>query len=231
MPDKGFAGVVARVSLILLVAGSAAVPRGLAQSDPPHSRVYATPAYVSNFELYAAGARPSPEPNATAGAVRRAPDSPGVYNDADIPSLQARQLTDFFAVCLVQSLTKRGLSAVRAEGQQAAAGALIRGVFAEPDARNRIRRALLGGSSPNARFLLYVGIFNLARQEEPLYQAAPVQSSSERYGPVITLNAYIPLAKYELDRNPSEQDVKKICEQIAASLVSLLEKNPDAFPQ
>jgi hypothetical protein len=131
----------------------------------------------------------------------------------------------------LESLNKRGLSALRAEAQKAPAGALIRGVFAEPDARNRIRRALLGGSSPNAKFLLYVGIFNLARQDEPLYQEAPTQSPSGRYGPVISLNAYVPLAKYELDKNPSGEDVKKICDQIAASMASLLEKNPDAFSE
>jgi len=76
-----------------------------------------------------------------------------------------------------------------------------------------------------------VGIFNLARQEQALYQLAPTQSPNDRYGPVITLNTYIPLAKYELDKNPSEEEVKKICDQIVASLVSLLEKNANAFAQ
>jgi hypothetical protein len=46
---------------------------------------------------------------------------------------------------------------------------------------------------------------------------------------VITLNNYVPLAKYELDKNPTEEDVQKICNQIAANLVSLLETNPHAF--
>ena len=57
------------------------------------------------------------------------------------------------------------------------------------------------------------------------------QTQNERYGPVITINAYIPLAKYELDKNPSEEEVQKICNQIAESLASLLEKNPNAFAQ
>jgi hypothetical protein len=102
-------------------------------------------------------------------------------------------------------------------------------VFAEPDAENRIRRALLGGSSANPKFLLYVGIFNLARPDQPLYQLAPEQPSGTQFGPVITLNNYIPLAKYELDKNPTEEDVRKICAQIAASLTPLLAANPNAF--
>jgi hypothetical protein len=132
-------------------------------------------------------------------------------------------------VSLLQALSKKGFSVARTEDQKTPAGAMIRGVFAEPDERNRIRRALLDGNSPNARFFLYVGIFNAARHEQPLYELAPTQSPSDWYGPVITLNAYIPLAKYELDKNPSEDEVKKICDQIVANLISLLEKNPNAF--
>jgi hypothetical protein len=134
---------------------------------------------------------------------------------------------------LLQALNKKGFSAARADGDNAAAtgGALVRGVFAEPDSRNRIRRALLGSGSQNPRFFLYVAIFNLARQDRALYQSEPTQSPDDRYGPVITLNAYIPIAKYELNKSPSEEEVKKICDQIVASLVNLLEKNPNAFSQ
>jgi hypothetical protein len=39
------------------------------------------------------------------------------------------------------------------------------------------------------------------------------------------------MAKYELDKNPTEEDVRKICAQIAASLAALLAANPSAFSQ
>jgi hypothetical protein len=58
---------------------------------------------------------------------------------------------------------------------------------------------------------------------------APEQPGGNQLGPVITLNSYIPLAKYELDKNPTEEDVRKICAQIAASLKGLLASNPNAF--
>ena len=108
---------------------------------------------------------------------------------------------------------------------------MIRGVFAETDAKNRIRRSLWGGTSNNSRFFLYVGIFNLARPDQPLYQLSTEQPASSQYGPIITLNTYIPMAKYELDKNPTEEDVSKICAQIAASLTALLAANPNAFSQ
>lgn len=138
---------------------------------------------------------------------------------------------DFFATTLVETLNKNGYNARRARGQQLSKGALLRGVFAEPDEKNRIRRALLGGTSLNPKFLLYVGIFDLARPDQPLYQLAAGQPGGAQFGPVITLNNYIPLAKYELDKNPPDEDVRKICAQIAASLTALVTANPHAFSQ
>jgi len=34
-----------------------------------------------------------------------------------------------------------------------------------------------------------------------------------------------------VDKNPTEDDVQKICNQIAASLATLLANNPNAFTQ
>jgi hypothetical protein len=107
----------------------------------------------------------------------------------------------------------------------------LRGVFAEPDDLNRIRRAILGSRATGAKFLLYVGSFNLSRPDQPLYQLASVQSSDNRYGPVITPNAYVPLVKYEIPKNPTEEDVRKVCDDIARNLTALLTANPAAFAQ
>jgi hypothetical protein len=229
-PER-IAGLLRHICLVIWLLGFGTAPQGFAQASTPNSSVHGVPVFVSDFELYAAEARANAASNAPAQPAKPTPSSAVVYDDADLPSVQARRLMDFFTASLLQALNQKEFSAKRAEGQKAPAGVLIRGVFAEPDARNRIRRALLGSNSPGARFFLYVGIFNATRQDQPLYQLAGNASQGERYGPVITLNAYVPLAKYELDKNPSEEDVRKICNQIAASLVSLLEKNSDAFSQ
>ena len=176
---------------------------------------------------------PTDTPPATpaAAASRQKSPLPLVNGDADLPSLQARRLTDFFSETLLQILQKKGYNAARASGQNPSKGAIIRGVFAETDAKNRIRRSVWGAASSNTRFFLYVGIFNLARPDQPLYQPASEQPTNSQYGPVITLNTYIPLAKYELDKNPTEEDVRKVCAEIAASLTALLAANPSAFTQ
>lgn len=190
------------------------------------------PVLVSDFELFSVPPPPDSS-KAPAGAPQNSETkkTPASSGGAELPSVQARRLTDFFAATLVETLQKSGYTARRARGATLPKGALLRGVFAEPDQKNRIRRTLLGGTSVNSRLFLYVGIFNLARPDQPLYQLAAEQPGGNQFGPVITLNNYIPLAKYELDRNPTEEDVRKVCAQITASLTTLLAANPKAFDQ
>ncbi len=196
------------------------------------------PILVSDFELFSvpplkpkASVTPKPPTPPTQATNQKKVNTPPEPEETELPSVQARRLVDFFTTTLVETLNKNGYNVRRAMGQNAPKGALLRGVFAEPDEKNRIRRALLGGTSVNPKLLLYVGIFNLARPDQPLYQLAAEQPGGSQFGPVITLNNYIPLAKYELDKNPTDEDVRKICAQIAASLTALLSSNPNAFAQ
>jgi len=136
---------------------------------------------------------------------------------------------DAFASSLMQMLQTEGYPATRQTGNYPPNGLVLRGVFTEPDGKNRIRRALLGGGSAGTQFVLYVGVFNLARPDQPLYQLAPVQSADSHYGPVITLNAYIPLMKFNVDKSPSEEDVRKVSEQIVGQLTNLVGRNAAAL--
>jgi Domain of unknown function (DUF4410) len=84
---------------------------------------------------------------------------------------QSRQIQDYFAETLVESLRKHGYSSSR---QQAAANRIVlESVFAEPDKKNRIRRALLGSGATGVKLTLYVGDQKSVNQ--PLYIEAPVQ--------------------------------------------------------
>jgi Domain of unknown function (DUF4410) len=218
------------------VAGSVtppATPPATSPATPPGTtRVtpIATPS-ATPIASVPATAIVTPPVTPAAAPSRQKPPLPPVDGDSDSPSLQARRLTDFFTATLVQTLQKKGYNARTASGQTPPSGAIVRGVFTEPDGKNRVRRALLGAPSGNTKFFLYVGIFNLGRPDQPLYQLASDQPGGDPYGPVITLSNYIPLAKYELDKNPTEEDVRKICAQIAASLTALLGANPSAFSQ
>src|SRR5271167_276051 len=154
---------------------------------------------VSDFELFATAAAPPPKPPSTAqgrrpaGTASGTKDAPSpVFEDTDSPSVQARQLMDLFSTTLVQALQKGRYKAARQPSSSGGGtagsgkGVLLRGVFAEPDALNRIRRAMLGGGAPGPKFLLYVGTFNMSRPDQPLYQVVPVETPDSRYGPVIT---------------------------------------------
>jgi len=196
------------------------------QDSPPQT----VPIFVSDFELPAVASKP-PSPAVPNAAKKPTTQSTGLLQDTDSPSEQARLVMDTFSKTLVQSLQNSKFTATRQSASRPTGGVLVRGVFAEPDAMNRVRRGLLGTNSSGGKFLLYVGIFNLARPDASLYEIAAVQEPDPRYGPVITLNNYIPLAKFEVSKNPSEEDIRKICAQIVDNLAALLANNPTAFSQ
>jgi hypothetical protein len=206
--------------------------RGPAQVDL--SQIKQIPIYLNDFELASVppprppANRKPPTPNATAPPTKT---GDAVYADTDPPSVQAHRVVDAFGTTLAESFQKSGFSAKRQTSDLPAEGVVLRGVFAEPDALNRVRRAILGAGAPGPNFVLYVGAFNLGRPKQPLYDLAVVQEASPLYGPVITLNAYIPLVKYEVPKDPTDQDVHNICDQIVAQLTALLAQNPSAVSQ
>lgn len=216
------------VAFLALLALCGVVTSVAAQDSPP----IAVPVLISDFELFSSATTPPPDSNSSDASKKLPPKDapPAVFELSDIPSIQARRLMDFFALTLVQSFQKAGYNAARQQGNSvSSSGILLRGVFAEADARNRIRRAILGGGAPGAKLLLYVGTFNLARPDQPLYQPAVEQNPDSRYGPIITVNNYIPLIKFEMSKNPTEDEVRKISSEIVQNLAALLKTNPAAF--
>jgi len=219
------------VGSALILAGLLCLPtaRSTAQSDSSDAK--RTPVYVSDFELASVGGtQPAPK---TANEAAPPPDQTNqstnlIFSDADPAPVQARRLVDAFGAILAESLRKSGYTVTRQGGSVPQSGLLLRGVFAEPDQENRIRRAILGTAAPGPSYTLYVGAFNLGHQDQPLYLPAVVQSPDARYGPVITLNAYIPMVKFDVPKNPTEEDVRKICGQIVSQLTALLTQNPNA---
>jgi hypothetical protein len=214
--------------LLLLAASHGRVVGGDRETQPSRqTSVQGLAVYVSDFELPAVAPLPAEHraPAATAGA--NPADNTAV--EADIPSVQARLLKDAFTQTLVETLRKNGFTATRTGEKPPEKGVLLRGVFAEPDGENRIRRVILGAGSPNPQFFLYVGTFNLKKPDQPLYEPAAVQAPDPRYGPVITPNAYIPMQKFQIAKRPTQEDVQKVCSKIAQNLEQLLEANKEAF--
>jgi hypothetical protein len=129
---------------------------------------------------------------------------------------------------LIRALTQAGYDAQRlpAGASLPKTGLRIRGVFAEADERNRARRLLVGGEQVSPNMILFVGVNNLARPEQPLYQLANPPANDSRHGPVITVTSYAPASRFELSRDPSGDELKNIATKIAADLTALVNANP-----
>ncbi|MGB8323595.1 MAG: DUF4410 domain-containing protein [Candidatus Acidiferrum sp.] len=228
----------AATALLLGCGCCLSVAQDLPSSNPDAMSV---PVYVQDLELSALGPngpeRANPQgagasartPQFRSQSANTLPQSPVIFLDSDVPAVRARKLIEFFSQTLVQTLQKSGYAAKSAQGSRPDDGVMLRGIIAEVDPMNRVRKAILGSGSTNPRFSLYVASFNLARPDQALYQIAPVQDDDPRFGPVIALNNYIPMMKYELAKDPTEDDIRKICGDIAVNLGKLLKANPDAF--
>ena len=204
--------VTASALLLLVLAGTS--PRVASAGKPGTLAPSPIAVYVADFELSAASAA--------------APEHPSPA-DKDKPEkdlqLRSRQIQDYFAETLVNTLQKQGYSSSRKQDLPAK-GILLKGVFAEADQKSRIRAALLGSGSPGTKFLLYMGAFDDKSVNQPLYREAPVQEPDPNYGPVITLNVYLPMGRYEIAKDADEKDIGQVCEQIAKDLTALLQRNP-----
>ena len=105
----------------------------------------------------------------------------------------------------------------------------LRGVFAEADEQNRARRLLVGGEPVGPNIILYVGVNNLKNPEQPLYELADPPAPDPRHGPVITVTSYAPAERFELSRDVSDDELKKVARKIAADLTALVAANRLSF--
>jgi hypothetical protein len=151
----------------------------------------------------------------------------------DTASERANALVTAMSENLLRTLGKAGYTVRRVRAGEALpqAGLRIRGVFAEADEQNRIRRLLVGSDSPTPKMLLYVGVDDLARPEQPLYELVKPPSNDGRHGPVITVTSFSPVARFEMDKDPSDDDFKKVTGDIVADLEALLRANPTLVSQ
>jgi hypothetical protein len=162
---------------------------------------------------------PARSPRANAGSDSQPEETP-----AD----RAHALVAAMSENLVRALNQAGYNAGRlpAGNSLPKTGLRIRGVFAEADEKNRTRRLLVGGEPVSPNILLFVGVNNLAQPEQPLYELANPPIPDSRHGPVITVTSYAPAARFELSRDPTDDEFKKIATQIAVDLTALLKADP-----
>jgi len=151
----------------------------------------------------------------------------------ETPADRANALVNGVSENLIRALAQAGYDARRlpAGDPLPKLGLRIRGVFAEADERNRARRLLIGGEPVSPKMTLFVGVNNLARPEQPLYELANPPSNDPRHGPVITVTSYAPAARIELSRAPTTEELEKISAKIAADFTALVNVNPLSLAQ
>jgi hypothetical protein len=145
----------------------------------------------------------------------------------DSPRARAAKLVQLTSTTLVKVLEQAGYTVRRWRGSAALPenGVILRGVFAQVDPNAGLRRAVFGGPATDPKMLLFIGVGNLARPEQTLYQVVGPQPVGN-IGPLISVSAYAPVSRYELARDPSEDELRNIAGQISVDLTRVLNANP-----
>jgi hypothetical protein len=227
--------LIAALALALLPGNAGPAPFTASSARSSDFNPKSVRVYVSLFDINAAsGKEPAaitqvPPPQKSQPGARTSGESPHVLQEAETSSKQAERLKTFVGDALVQALRKSGFPATLQGSTRPEKGVLLKGVFAEIDSQSHNCLAILGGTNPAPGFVLYVGAYNLARPDQPLYRVMTMENCDAHYGPVISLNNYIPMDKYEVSKSPTEDEVRKICVHVVANLKALLSVNSAAF--
>ncbi|MBU6508382.1 MAG: DUF4410 domain-containing protein [Alphaproteobacteria bacterium] len=179
-----------------------------------------TTVYVTDFDLDASQVQQS-GPGSLINRVRPGIIGSGPLGIARTPEQQARDLVDLMANSIVDDLHKDGIAAERmAPGVPLpVSGWLVRGVFLQVDAGNRVRRAALGFGAGATDLQVATSIDQLgAAAPQPLYTVDTNAQSGKLPGAVVTLNPYVAAARFvmagkDLDRN-AKDTAAKIADQV-----------------
>jgi Domain of unknown function (DUF4410) len=187
------------------------------------------PVYVTNFELDVVRLPPGRRPSASA----QNPSQPGLKPEPPDPAKQASYLVGTMATKLVGALQKAGYPAQRLQpgDGRPANGVQIRGIFAEVDNENHWRRAVIRTGEDKGKINAMVAVSNLARPDQALYEIAPLPGNTNKPGAVITLSPYLPLEKFELNKDSDENTFARIAFRVVADLNAFLSRNPEALPE
>ena len=172
--------------------------------------------YVSDFQI---------EVLRPAGSTPQKPE--------DDPQRLASHIVELMSAKLVLALQKAGYSATRmhAGDPRPDSGVQIRGLFAELDNENHWRRAVIRSAADTGKMQALVTVANLAKPDQALYEVAHLPGNEDKPGAVITLSPYVPLTKYEISKDATEDAFKGIAARVVNDLTELLNRNPAALTE
>ena len=182
--------------------------------------------YVEDFALDYQSVQTDEGLRGRVGALQRLPR---LQPQGD-PAEQARRLVNLLAESLMADLTEVGIPAQRLASGVAlpSDGWLLHGAFVEVDEGNRLRRAVIGFGSGATHMEVMVGVNDLARNPEaPFIIFGTVTDPSQLPGAVVTLNPYMAAARFVMEKNATEKDVKRTSKEIVREILKYKEKFRD----
>jgi hypothetical protein len=222
---------IVQIALVLALAGGLFILEARVEaSQVPSSQTGADSdkptVYISDFEL---DVLPASSERTTSTATP-APTPPAAAKQAEEARKQAGHLVDQMGVDLLLAFQKAGYSAVRLRSGDARPdhGVLIRGLFAEIDRENHWRRAVIRSGSDSGKIQILVSVANLSKPDQTLYEIANLPGNGNKPGAVITPSPYVPLAKFDFDKDATGDAFQKTAARIVKDLTALLNANPAA---
>ena len=182
--------------------------------------------HVTDFQLGCAGVATEP------GVLSGRPGPVGRVGErlsgaSEDPAVRARQVVELMANCLVKELSKSGFATVRLPPGAAmpVEGWLVRGVFAEIDEGNRLRRAMVGLGQGQTALQVVARVDDLSQgAPRPLYEIDTKATSGSQMGaaPTLALGPYGAAARFVMAGKDLERNVQDTAKEIAGQLARKL---------
>jgi hypothetical protein len=151
------------------------------------------------------------------------------------PAEELHALSDLLANSLVADLHRKNLSAQRlaADAPRPTHGWLVHGAFLEVASGNRLQKAVIGFGAGNSDAQLYVGITDLGApvgKQDMLdfnVDSAGNKAPGGGLATIITHTPYGMAAKFVLERNASEKDIKRASQTLADKIEKLVQMHAE----
>jgi len=164
------------------------------------------------------------------GVLDRLRDRPRVLpqlRQKNDPEQKARNLVNQMSDSLQKNFENAGIAAQRIDSVKGLPkeGWLVRGVFTEVDEGERMKRAVIGFGAGATSMEVQVSVIDLAvNPDAPFIIFGTVKDPKQMPGAVVTRNPYVAAAKFVLEKNASEKDVKRTAHEIVQEIQKYEEK-------
>lgn len=142
-------------------------------------------------------------------------------NSQENPQAKAREMVDLMSDSLVKDLKDLGYPSRRLAGGESLPheGILVRGLFANVDEGNRLRRAAIGFGAGHTDLQVIVSVGRLGKDAlEPLYETSAGTQRGKMPGAIITMNPYVGAAKFVLAGGDIKRSITKTASNIASAI-------------